>query len=324
MGGGLQSSALVVGLRLVLALSCVPLLAAADAPPVADWSKGIETVVVTAHRSGPLMWRVKKGDATVVLLGIVEPVPEKLEWDSSAVRDALKGARQLLLPPQASVGIVEGLWFLAWNSDKVYLPSDTPMESTLPAPLRARFAAGREKIHRDAERYAGLRVPLAGLRYEGDFFTASGLVNDEPQAGLKRLARSLNVPVKLTAQYEAIPMLKQLPNMSATANDACLTASLDDADALRAHAVPAAQAWAKGDLAGIEANYSEHRFESCIQAVPSFEGLFKRAVSDSMNALNGALAKPGTTVMVVSLGELLRENGMLDKLGAEGLSVEEE
>ena len=50
MGGGLQSSALVVGLRLVLALSCAPLLAAADAPPVADWSKGIETVVVTAHR----------------------------------------------------------------------------------------------------------------------------------------------------------------------------------------------------------------------------------------------------------------------------------
>jgi hypothetical protein len=319
MGRGLQSSALVVALW----LACAP-SHAADAPaPVKDWSKDIETVVVTAHRSGPLMWKVKKGDATVVLFGILEPVPEKLQWDSAPVRDALKGARQLLLPPEASVGIVEGLWFLAWNSDKVYLPSDTPMESTLPASLRARFAAGREKIHRDADRYASLRVPLAGLRYEGDFFKERGLVYEEPMASLKHIARSLNVPVKAIAEYEALPLLKQLPNMSAGANEMCLSASLDDVDALGLHAVPAAQAWAKGDLAGIEANYSERRFEGCLQAVPTFADLFKRAVKDSMNALNASLEKPGTTVMVVSVGAILREDGVLDKLGAEGLSVEQ-
>ncbi len=325
MGGGFQPSALVVARRLALALalSCVPVLAAADAPPVVDWSKDIETVVVTAHRSGPLMWRVKKGEATVILLGIVEPVPEDFQWDSAPVHDALKGARQMLLPPEASVGLVEGLWFLAWNSDSVYLPSETPMESTLPPALRARFAAAREKIHRDADRYASMRVPLAGLRYEGDFFKAHGLVYEEPVAALKHIARALNVPVRTIAQYEAIPMLKQLPSMSASANEKCLTASLDDTDALGMHAVPAAQAWAKGDLAGLEANYSERRFEGCIQAVPNLADLFKRAVNDYTAALNGALEKPGTTVMAVSLGELLRENGMLDRLGAEGLSVEQ-
>jgi TraB/PrgY/gumN family len=319
MGRGLQSSALVVALW----LACAPAHAADAPPPVKDWSKDIETVVVTAHRSGPLMWKVKKGDATVVLFGILEPVPEKLAWDDAPLRDALKGARQMLLPPQASVGLVEGLWFLAWNSDKVYLPSDTPMEATLPASLRARFVAGREKIHRDADRYSSLRLPLAGLRYEGDFFKERGLVYDEPLAALKHIAHSLGVPVKTIADYEAIPMLKQLPSMPASANEMCLTASLDDVEALGVHAVPAAQAWAKGNLAGIEANYSERRFESCIQAVPSFEGLFKRAVNDSMNALNASLEKPGTTVMVVSLGELLRDNGLLDKLGAESLSVEQ-
>ena len=307
---------------LLAALACAPLSAAADAP-VKDWSQGIETVVVTAHRAGPLLWRVTKGDASVVIVGLVEPMPKDLAWDQSGVRDALKGARQMLLPAGASVGLAEGLWFLAWNSDSVYLPDETPMESTLPAPLRARFAAAREKIHRDADRYAGLRVPLAGLRFEGDVFKARGLTQDEPTDTLKHLAREAGVGARRIAEYEAIPMLKQLPSMSAAANETCMKASLDDVEALDAHAAAAAQDWARGDLDGIEANYSEQRFESCIQAVPSVAALFKRAVDDSVTAVNSALAKPGKTVMAVSIGALLRQNGLLERLENEGLSVQQ-
>jgi uncharacterized protein YbaP (TraB family) len=307
---------------LLAAFVCAPLCAAADAP-VKDWSQGMETVVVTAHRSGPLLWRVSKGDASVVIVGLVEPLPKDLVWDESGLRDALKGARQMLLPAGASVGLAEGLWFLAWNSDSIYLPDETPMESTLPAPLRARFVAAREKIHRDADRYAGLRVPLAGLRFEGDFFKARGFTQDEPVDTLKHLARQAGVSARRVAEYEAIPMLKQLPSMPAAANETCLKASLDDVEALDAHATAAAQAWARGDLDGIEANYSEQRFESCIQAVPSFAALFKRAVDDSVAGVNAALAKPGTTVMVVSIGALLRQNGLLERLESEGLSVQQ-
>jgi len=308
---------------LLAALVCAPLSAAAEAP-VQDWSPGIETVVVTAHRAGPLLWRVAKGDSSVILLGVVEPLPKDIAWDQAGVRDALKGARQLLLQARASVGLAEGLWFLAWNSDSVYLPGDTPMESTLPAPLRARFAAAREKIHRDADRYASLRVPLAGLRFEGDFFKARGLTQDEPGGAIEHLARAAGVSARPIAEYEAIPMLKQLPSMSVSANETCLKASLDDAEALDAHAaLAAAQAWAKGDLDAIEANYSEQRFESCIQAVPGIAALFKRAVDDSVTAVNAALAKPGKTVMVVSIGALLRQNGVLERLESEGLSVQQ-
>jgi uncharacterized protein YbaP (TraB family) len=296
--------------------------ARADEPQREDWSPAIETVIVTPHRAGPLIWRVADGDSTVYLLGVVEPMPESLEWNEAGVRAAPKGARQLLLPPKASVGLVEGLWFLLWHSDDVYLPSDSPMESMLPEALKVRFDAALKEVGRDAGRYARLRPPLAGLRLEADFLKARGLTADEPGDRLRRIAQGYGVSAKPIADYGALPMLRQLPTMSRAANEGCLKALLDDIDAIRARARPAAEAWAKGDLPALETYFSDQRFESCIEALPSFAALAARSTNDSVNAVRSALAKPGKTVIALSVGALLRRNGVLDRLEAAGLKVE--
>lgn len=312
---------------LAAALALLPLAAPADttspgAPPVRDWSNNIETVVVTAGDGGPLMWHVTSGESELYLLGIVSPVPAKLAWRTAGVEATLHGATQLLLPPRASVGLFEGLWFLMWNRDAIYLPDSTPMESTLPDALRRRFVAARERLHREAGRYADLRVPLAGMRLEGDFQKANGLDYRKVTQTVERLASRAGVRSKAVASYEALPLVKQLPQMSATTNQACLKAALDDVDAQAVHAVPAAEAWAVGDLDGIKANYSEVRFESCIQSMPSFAALFDRAVRDSAAAANAALHRKGKTLMLVSMGELLRRGGLLDRLQAQGLTID--
>ncbi|HVV66152.1 MAG TPA: TraB/GumN family protein [Rhizomicrobium sp.] len=304
---------------IVLAACCG---ARADEPQREDWSPNIETVIVTAHEAGPLIWRVSDGDSTVYLLGVVEPVPDGLEWNDAGVRAALKGARELLLPPKASVGLVEGLWFLLWHSSDVYLPSDTPMESTLPEALRIRFETARNQIRRDAGRYARLRPPLAGLRLEADFLKARDLTADEPGDTLRGIARRFGVSSRPIADYGALPMLRQLPTMSRAANEGCLKALLDDIDAIRARARPAAEAWAKGDLPALETYFSEQRFESCIEALPSFAALAARSANDSLSAVRASLAKPGKTVIALSVGALLRRNGVLDRLEAAGFKVQ--
>jgi len=306
--------------RFALALA---LVAAPAAAQTQDWSTNIETVVVHANERGPLVWRVTKGDAEVDLIGQVEPVPQSLAWNTHGIEETLKGAKVLYTNAQASVGIAEGLWFLAWHSNAVYLPGDVPMESTLPADLRARFAARRDKIKRGADRYASLRVPLAALRLEGDFLEANHLTRYEPGKTVERLARKLDVPVKPLAEYEALPMIEKLPTMSKAANEACARDALDDIDALDGHADAAAQAWAVGDLGAIKANYSEERFQACIQAVPGAAALFGRAVHDSVAAIDDALAKPGKTVMLVGIGVILRKGGIADQLKAQGLALEE-
>jgi uncharacterized protein YbaP (TraB family) len=309
---------------LAAAFALSPLAAGADdaAPPVQDWSKNIETVVVTADRQGPLIWHINKGKSDLYIVGVVGPVPKGLQWNTTGVQAALKDAKQLLMPPGATVGLFEGLWFLMWNRDAIYLPDETPMESTLSEPLRQRFVAARTRLHKDADRYSSLRVPLAGLRLEGDFLDATNLTPKEPAGTIEHLASRAGVPTKRVAQYEAIPLLKQIPKMSTAANEVCMKAALDDVEAQGAHARDAADAWATGDLDGVRANFAEVRFESCVQALPSIAALFQRAVNDSAKAADGALSRPGKTVMVASMGTLLRQNGLLDHLKGEGLTID--
>lgn len=295
--------------------------ARADAPPVSDWSGKVETVTVMARPPGPLVWRVSRGDSTVALIGVLGPLPKDLAWNDASVSVALKGARELLLQSQASVGLVEGLWFLTWHSNSVYLPGDTPMESTLPVALAKRFQWVREDIKRDADRYGDLRAPLAALRLEGDWLDAHDLARDEPGKSIERLARKLGVRARPVAKYEALPMLRALPAMSARDNEACVRAALDDIDTLKVHAGAAAKAWAEGDLDAIKAHYSEERFERCIQVVPGLADLFARAVKDSVGAVDAALDTPGKSVMLVSIGALLRKDGVLDRLEAQGLAI---
>jgi predicted dinucleotide-utilizing enzyme len=111
--------------------------------------------------------------------------------------------------------------------------------------------------------------------------------------------------------------------MSPAANEACAKDALDDLDDIAAHSKAAAEAWAIGDLDALKANWSEQRFQGCIQAVPGVSVLFQRAVNDSVTAVNGALTKPGKTVMIVSFGALLKKGGILDRLKEEGLEIEQ-
>jgi hypothetical protein len=229
-------------MRRLLSVAVLFLALGARADEPQDWSKNIETVVVTAYRPGPLMWRVVKGDSEVVLFAMVEPLPEKLDWNEDGVRTALKGARQLLLPPRASAGLLDVLWLLTWNSGALYLPDRTMVEATLPPDLRARFVALRESIHGDAGRYSSLRPPLAAMLLEGDFLKARNFTSDEPSGALRKLARNAGVSSRFVADYEAIPMLKQLPKMPQSANDACVKAALDDMQSISVWATPMAQA----------------------------------------------------------------------------------
>jgi uncharacterized protein YbaP (TraB family) len=306
-------------LFLLIVLVCG--LARADTPP-SDWST-IETVVVTARKPGPAMWRVTKGDSSVILIGCVDPVPKDLNWNKDGVTEALTGARELLLNAKASVGLVEGLWYLTWHSGDVYLPSGATVESTLPEPLRKRYLAALAKSHHDADHYSSLRPPLALLRMEGDVIEAEGLTGKEPAQSIEQIARHLGVSAKPVADYEALPMLRALPQMSVAANETCVKDALDDLDDIAAHAKPAAEAWAVGDLDTLKANWSEQRFQGCIQAVPGVSVLFQRAVHDSVAAVNTALTKPGKTVMIVSFGALLKKDAVLDRLKGEGLEIEQ-
>src|SRR5215468_2249613 len=105
--------------------------------PVKDWS--IETVVVTAQAKGPALWHIAKGDSDVWILGLVEPVPTDLKWDSRELGRLIDRARVVLLPPRGQVGVFEGIWFLITSGDVLRLSDRQKLETVLQQPLKDRF-----------------------------------------------------------------------------------------------------------------------------------------------------------------------------------------
>jgi hypothetical protein len=134
-------------------LVCLVAMLSLSVPARAQQAPEPETVTVTARAVSPPFWHVTKGAAEVWILGAVGPIPEDLEWNKSRLQALLGGARLLLLQPSASAGLADVLWYLLWNRDRLSLPDGQTLDGALGPDLAARFAAAREKLHRDASRY---------------------------------------------------------------------------------------------------------------------------------------------------------------------------
>jgi hypothetical protein len=289
-------------------------------PPISDWSN-IETVIVSAKSSGPALWHVVRGNSEVWILGLVLPVPSDLQWNTAEVSTLLKGAHALLLPPRGQVGLFEGAWFLLTGMGTIEQPDGTTLEASLPEPLRTRFVAARTRVHKDADRYEKFLPAVAALMLESDFWRANDLSIDKAQKTVEALASRAAVPSHTIAFYPAMDVVHDVPKMSAAANRACLEYALGDIDIQSAHAVAAAQAWAVGDLAGVEANYSEIKLDACLQQNNAYAVMREKAIGDTANAITAALGRPGKTFVVIPMGTWLRKGGVLERLKAAGLAI---
>jgi hypothetical protein len=305
---------------LSVAVAALALGAEPAAPPITDWSN-IETVIVRPDVPGPVLWRVAQGTSEVWILATVSPVPKDLKWDSHGIESVLKGSNVLLLPPSASVGLVEGLWFYMWHMDTLEQPDGTTLEASLDAPLRARFVAARGRAQQDADRYDKYLPAVAALMLEGDWFKASSLSYKEPQKTVENLASRVGVPTRVVATYPAMDVIHDVPKMSPAAHRVCMEDALSDIDTITAHGAAAAQAWAAGDLAGVKAHYFETRLDSCMSQNAAYLALRNRAIGDEVAAILGALKKPGKAFAVIPMGFFLRKGGVLERLEAAGLTV---
>jgi len=288
--------------------------------PVTDWT--IETVVVTAREPGPLFWHIKKGNSEVYILGTLGPLPKDLKWDTRQLERIMMGSRAVMLPPRGRVGLFEGAWFLLTHGDVLRLPDGQKLEQVLPPALRQRFIAERASLHGDAGRYADYKPSVAGFQMEQDYVNASALALREPNTEIETLASQRNVPTRNLANYPALDVIKEVPTLSMAGNLKCLQDSLDDIDVMAAHARPAAQAWASGDLEGIKAHYSEPKALDCLSQSATLSKLWAQSVSDTVSAIDDALTKSGKTIVVVNIGELLRQNGVVERLKAKGLTID--
>ena len=305
-------------------LAALPLAASAqDQANQAPENWGAPEIVEVEAKPGPAVWHLTRGDSEVWILGTVGSMPDGLKWNKDYLAELLDGARAILMPPRASVGVFEGAWFLLTNGSKFSLPRGQTLDASLPADLDARFAALRQRLNKSPGHYDTDTPLRAALRVQEDVQDKLDLSRSEPRDTIRRLAQNRHVPAAPIAKYEVLDAARDVLKLTPAEQQVCLGQSVDDADWDLSHASAAADAWAVGDIKSLKLHYGESRLANCvIAAVHSVADISERDVADYTAAINDALDKPGKTIAVIEIGPLLKKNGVLERLGLLHVTIE--
>ncbi|SFJ45889.1 TraB/GumN family protein [Caulobacter sp. UNC279MFTsu5.1] len=318
-------SALIGGT--VLALTAAAALAQTPPPqsvelfPQDPGSAVVEELQVVARPPGPALWLVEKGGAKLYVVGSAPPLPHQLKWDSPRLDRAMDQASLVLVPPEASVGPLQITKFFLTGGGGVRQPFGKKLENRLPPDLLARFVSARERAGRTGVPYKDWKPAVAGFVLLSDFRQAAGLSEAKPVSTIERMAKAKGVKVKAMSQYRLGPILASAGKLSDDANLACLRDALTELEYDGAHPTDIGTDWANGDLASVRTRYSASAAQRCVMRAPGGPALLAQQISQSADALNEALNRPGVTVAVVDLAFLLPANGVLDRLKASGATI---
>ena len=275
---------------------------------------------VTVTAPSPRLWKLTRGGSTVWVLGEVAPLPRGLGWNSAPLARVMQGADRVLLPPEGSVDLFEGLGALARSR----LPGGATLAATLPPELEQRYDAVLRRLGQDPAKPRRDKPAWAALFLEVDFVRSRAVDLSEPFGTIRRIARDSHVPVGRVASYAPTDVLRELVDLPEAESEATLADAVAGVDFGLDHVGAAGRAWARGDLRTVRANISPSETPLAVFLhTSSGRRIAARAVDDVTEALRSALKTPGVTVAVLSVGGLVQQGGALDRLRAEGVEVSE-
>jgi hypothetical protein len=277
----------------------------------------VEALVVTAARKSPPWWKVSNGESVVRIMGApMGPLPKDLTWDRHVLEERLTGAKAVILPSGATIGIGDlfGLFRLRGK-----VREDQGLEPSLPPDLRARFVAARTALGKDEGRYAHWNPVVAGALLQNDFvdrwdLRSGGLVTREARA----LARKHGVPAQRTL-HKAMPVLRSAVDEMKDEEraQACLAGALEAVEVDPARFRAAAEAWSVGRLR--EAIDLPRGGDVCRELI--YGEFAQTTIDEQAAAISEALQTPGAAVAIVPLRQLLVKNGVLEQLKAKGYEI---
>ncbi len=312
--------------RRSLAAAALALMAVAGAVPASaqDVSSPpalLEEVEVIARLPGPALWRVSTPASQLWIIGLAGPLPRGFQWDSRRVVVALDGARELVLPPSASIGLGDLFGMMIDPGHILHLPPGETVRAGLTPEMAARFETAARSIGQDPSRYDHWRPVLAALMLASDGERRYRLDPAGAQGSVSDLARRHGVRLRRLAEYKGGDLLRGLAATPAEAASACVALAAGMVEHQPADASRRAAAWAQGDLTTLKAIEDASGGESCMDAAPAVAALRDRVAADWAKDLGRALAQPGKTVVAADLASLTRKDGLLDQLRAQGLEV---
>ena len=306
LGRNAFGAALGFGLAAALAVQPVAAVAQTAAP--------VPAATPQAQGTGPALWVIRDADSTIYLFGTVHVLRPTTAWGSAKVDTAFNSANEV--------------WFEITNPDdqaaviplvqQYGLSPDKPLSSLLTPEEFIKLDAAAQTIGVTAAQidpfrpwFAALNLALAPLAKAG-YDPASGV-----ELVLRARAQAAGKPVKgLETLDEQIRIIAGMPEDEQLD---FLRAALDSFDDATVELDALVNAWAEGDVAGVERlGVTEMRAQS--EAL--YDALLVRRNANWATQIQTLLAGSGTAFIAVGAAHLAGDDSVQEMLEDRGVTVQ--
>lgn len=298
----------------------------------------LDTIVVSGALPGPGMWKVSKDGHVLWVLGTVTPLPRRMQWESRDVAAVLASATEIIRPPSFvvdfDVGFFQGLLLAPKALGARKNPDGKSLQDVVPADLYARWLPLKRKyIGRDRGVEHWRPLFAADKLYEEATEDAGlvrgGIVGPVIEAAIKARKPKVTSPRYRLVIADPKNALNEF-RAQRLDDQACFAKSIDslepDLSAMRLRA----NAWAVGDIEALRALPLSDQAEACMHAALQADAVRKRGPANIdaemrklwLDAARNALAANTVSFAVLPIRELLKADGYLAALQAQGYLVE--
>ncbi|WP_349655535.1 TraB/GumN family protein [Xanthomonas sp. 10-10] len=327
-----------VGLMLVSLLAAAnetaPPMTAPVPPPVVD----LEAMVVRGVQPGPGLWKVRKGEHVLWILGTQSPLPKRLQWQASEVETIIGQSQQVLMAPTVQLDVDMGFFgrlTLLPSAMKAMKNADgRELRELLPPDLYARWSVAKARYIGNDRGVERKRPMLAAGELYQAALKRSGLARSPViWSVVERAAKRAGIkPTPTALDYKITDPRQALKEFRAGGMDdiACFRSILVTVERDLPTMVERANAWSVGDIEALRQLPREDPQAACMSAMASSEAARKRGIDDLERRMRDhwlgiattALQRNRNTFAVLPISRLTASDGYLARLQALGYEVE--
>jgi uncharacterized protein YbaP (TraB family) len=319
------------------AQSATPPAAAASAikPPAPDSVVSLQAVTVTGEQPGPALWRVRRGDHVLWVLGTLSPLPKHAQWQTTQIEKVLANAKELLEPPSAELKMPTSLFNrLALEPSARLNPDGATLQKLLTPEMYDRWLVLRRQYLGNDDALEYLRPIVVAQQLYEKALESAGLTNETDVAAIVRklaLKHGVRViPVTYQLMIRHAPPLTQTIDQSKQQGIVCLDQTMHLVEHDLGTLTKRANAWATGDMRTLQNLSQGTAYESCVVAAINGDfaqqlnipDLPQRIEKAWMEAAESSLVRNNRSVALLSMEQILAPDGFLAKLKARGYIVQ--
>lgn len=290
----------------------------------------IEEATVVGKHPGPALWRVENGANTLWIMGLINPMPKSLEWNSVRIERVLSEAEAVITPPMVNTG--PGGFFERISVNRkmnaiAKLPDDQTLSDVLPQQIM-------DDLRTAKERYA---PKLKGMEERRPLFVADRIFqNAMDEVGVEMRADVYQSVMKLARKHELpvtririeVPIevaMETLRNTPIEVEIECLENSLATIEDELQSSPVRAEAWSTGDIAARDVLQNPPIGGACMASALQTGAAFIEARQSTqeqwLGAAVSALETHSSTFTFLSMGDLVEPGGLLAEFLGKGYAL---